>query len=297
MKKYLLIAGVFVFILVFTGVFIGYMENKKETTQVKTSAAEAVAPERTFYEETEKALSNWEQAGKKNEVEKAYEDILQKNIGKLRAENPYVVNMRETVDIKKLSIPKEITVGKDKKLLNSADTFVYAGKTYDVGYYGKSKNKTVRYYLEQEDGRKYMEMTLEGMYPAALYGFKTIKFSKNGIQLLVAMMFANDDSWSIRNFYITDKSGNFVKIFSFEGAWVEERYADIDGDKEMEMILQRRLNREPEGAAEIIKTLKEKNLTEFNAIFYEHEIIKWDEKNAKLVKAGGIIKADFSHKE
>jgi hypothetical protein len=135
------------------------------------------------------------------------------------------------------------------------------------------------------------------MLPAALYGFKTIRFSKNGTPVLLAMMFAKDDSCSTRNFYVLDRSGKFVKIFSFDGAWVEERYADIDKDKAMDMILQRRLNWEPEGAAEIIRGLKEKNLTGFNAIFYEHEIIKWDEKEAKLVKAGSIIKADFFHKE
>ncbi|OGF45674.1 MAG: hypothetical protein A2231_09315 [Candidatus Firestonebacteria bacterium RIFOXYA2_FULL_40_8] len=295
MKKYLII-GIFV-ILSCTGILISYLDNKEETVPAKTAVKETVTSERSIYEEAEKALSVWEHGNKKNEIEAAYCDILEKNIGKLRAENPYVVNMREAVDIKKLAIPKEITVEKDKKLLRNADTFVYAGKTYDAGYYRKDKDKTVKYFLEQEGGKKPQEIKLEGMLHAALYGFKTIKLFKSGTPLLMAMMFANDDSWSTRNFYIMGRDGNFVKIFSFEGAWVEERYADIDGDKVLEMILQRRLNWEPAGAAEIVKGLKEKNLTGFNAIFYEHEIIKWDEKGAKLVKAGSIFKADFSHKE
>ena len=289
---------VFCAVLVISAVvFLNYLDNKDEPVTPKTEAAGEVTPERVYYEEAEKALFIWEHTGKKSEIEKAYEEVLEKNIGKLRAENPYVVNMKEAVDTKTLLIPKEITVEKDKKLLRNADTFIYAGRTYDVGYYRKSKDKTVKYFMEQQGGKKPVEISLEGMLPAALNGYKTIKFSKNGTPLLVAMMFANDDSWSTRNYYITDKNGKFIKIFSFEGAWVEERFADIDGDKNMEMILQRRLNWEPEGAAEIVKGLKEKNFTGFNIIFYEHEIIKWSEKEGKLVKAGSIIKADFSHKE
>ena len=291
MKRALVITGIA--LAVFGGIFIFYyLENSEEPEAVP---ANGPAQERAYYDRAEKALSLWEKAGKKNEIERALAELREKNIGKLKAENPYVANMLEGAGTAKPGLPAEIETGAEKKKLIRADLFTCAGRQFYAAHYRGVKEKELRYYEDTDKGL--VEIKLEGMLPAALYGFKTIMFSKNDIPVLVAMMFASDDSWSTRNFYMIGAEGRFEKIYSFEGSWVEERYADLDGDGILEIILQRRLNTAPEGAAEIIKELKAKNLSGYNAIFYEHEIIKWDPKNKKMVKAGAIIKADFSHKE
>ena len=294
MKRFLLV--IVVVLSVFSCVFIyNYLENSDEPAVVVSSALGEVTPEKTYYIAAEKALIQWEKDAKKNEIEKTLAEIQEKKIGKLRVENPYLVGMTEGVDSSKLAILKEIGLGKEKKILKSVDSFIYFLKKYYVAYYRGEKEREVLYYEETRKGL--VEIKLEGMLPAALYGFKTIKFSEDDAQILVAMMFVGDDSWSTRNYYIMDAGGKFKKIYSFEGAWVEERYVDLDADNQLELILQRRLNWEPDGAKEILKELKEKKLAGYNAIFYEDQIIKWEPKNKIMVKAGAIIKADFSHKE
>jgi len=289
MKRYLLIGAAA--LLIFTGIYIDYRANKEKPLPRKTS------PESSHYREAGKALAAWETARERNEIETSYEELLKNNTGKIKTENPYVINMQEGVNIAWLALPKEITVEDNVKTLRSADKSLYAGKTFFAGYYQNNKDKTVKIFAGQAGEKSPKEIQLEGLRDAYLYGFKTIKLEKTGAEFLVAMIFARDDSWSIRNFYASGGSGGFKKLYAFQGAWAEERYADLDGDEVLEMILQRRLNAAPPGAEEILKGLKKKNLTEFNAIFYEHVIIKWDDKGAKLVKAGSLIKADFSYKE
>jgi len=294
MKKNFLIAVIAV--LVFVGIFVyNYLENKDDPETVLTSGKNEVTPESAYYSRTEEALHQWEKAAGKSKIEKTLSEIQEKNIGKLRSENPFLVNMIEGVDSSKLDLPKEIESGKKNKILKSTDSFIYAGKKYYAAYYTGGKEKDLRFYREESKGL--VEIELEGMLPAPLYGFKTIQFSKNDTPVLVAMMFLGDDSGSTRNYYVMNAEGKFKKIYSFDGAWVEERYADLDGDGVLEIILQRRLNWEPPEVKEILNELKEKKLSGYNAIFYEHEIVNWDPKNRKMAKAGAIIKADFSHKE
>ncbi len=293
MKK-LLIAGSLVAVVAVAA--YNYIENIEDPVPPESEMKKNARKEAAFYEEAEKALVSWEAGRKKNGLELLYEEILKKSIEKLRAENPYTVNMAENVNIAELPLPKEIIAGAEKIPLCNADCFLFEEKKYYAGYYRKERAKTVVFYRETEGGKKVEEIKLEGIKPAALYGFKTIKLTKTGPRILVAMMFANDDSWSIRNYYLENEAGIFVRIFSLEGAWAEERYCDIDNDKVLELIFLKRLIREPEGAAMIVKELREKKLAGFNALFYEHELIKWDEKTGKLSKAGSIIKADFSHK-
>ena len=240
-------AGVLTALVLVVGcaLLYNYFENSEDSL-VSDAGKKDLTPEGTVFARMEKALLLWEQSGAKNKIEEALAEIQQKNIGKLSGENPYVMNMAEGAGNSKPGLPKEIAGGVEKLKFKSCDSFVYAGANYYAAYYRGEKERNILFFEETNKGLA--EIKLEGMLPAALYGFKTIKFSKNDIPVLVAMMFAGDDTWSKRFFYVLEE-GKFKKIYSFEGAWVEERYFDLDGDKNLEIILQRRLTREPPGAA------------------------------------------------